>query len=96
MARPEGLELPTLCLEGVTDYLDDAWPALFFCNLRISCCTVFGTISVRSAPKLAPTIVGKNSWGLEMRGKSCSTLERGMEAVARWDDRLLAVLIVPI
>jgi hypothetical protein len=69
---------------------------LFFCNLGISCCTVFGMILACSAPKVAPTIVGKNSWGLEMRGKSCSTLEHGMEAVARWDDRLLAVLIVPI
>ena len=60
--------------------LADAWPVLFFCDLRIWCCTAFGTVSVRSAPKVAPTIVFKNSWGSEMQGKSCSTLEPGMEA----------------
>jgi hypothetical protein len=51
---PGEIRTPDPLLRRCDRPLDDAWPALFFCNLRISCYTVFGVISVRSAPKLAP------------------------------------------
>ena len=51
---PGEIRTPDPLLRRCGKHLDDMWPALFFYDLRVWCCEVFGMISVRSAPKVAP------------------------------------------